>query len=505
MGQIPGVKSVKAHRVKLGGYSIARVLVTNAQYRLFVQATGHEPPGDWDGKRIPKGRESHPVAYVSWRDALAYCIWLSEATGKPITLPNEAEWERAARGDKDKRAYPWGNHFDRTRCNVYESGFGGTTPVGIFQGGESPFGCLDMAGNLWEWTRSRYASYPYQADDGREDPDPKDNDLLVVRGGAWNNNRDNARCAYRNRNQPDNRNNNLGFRDFFIHEPKRRKISAAPFRDRVVHHALCNLIEPLFDARFIEHSYANRKGKGTHRALDRLQDYARRFRYVLRCDVVRHFPSLDHAILRDKLARVIQDEDALWLADLILASGVGVLDDEYRMTYFPGDDLLAGCRPRGLPIGNLTSQFWSNVYLNDFDWFVQRGLGCGAYLRYVDDFALFSDSKSELYAWKNAVLDRLARERLRIHESAAQVLPTRCGIPWLGFVVYPTHRLLKRRNAVKFTRRLEQNIDAYSSGRISFAELDASVKGWVNHVRFADTWGLREHLFETHPLRRPRT
>jgi retron-type reverse transcriptase len=146
---------------------------------------------------------------------------------------------------------------------------------------------------------------------------------------------------------------------FFIHEPKRRKISAAPFGDRVVHHALCNLIEPLFDARFIAHSYANRTGKGTHRALDRLQALAQRYRYVLRADVVQHFPSMDHALLGAKLARVIQDEDVLWLADLILASGDGVLAHEYTMVYFPGDDLLAACRPRGLPIGNLTSQFWS--------------------------------------------------------------------------------------------------------------------------------------------------
>ena len=290
------------------------------------------------------------------------------------------------------------------------------------------------------------------------------------------------------------------YRHFFIHEPKRRKISAAPFRDRVVHHALCNLIEPLCDARFSEHSYANRTDKGTHRALDRLQALARRYRYVLRADVVQHFPSLDHGILSAKLARAIRDDDVLWLAGVILASGAGVLADEYRMRFFPGDDLLAACRPRGLPIGNLTSQFWSNVYLNDFDWFVHRELGCGAYLRYVDDFALFSDSKAQLYAWKQAVIERLAQERLTIHEAATQVLPTHCGIPWLGFVVYPTHRLLKRRNAVNFTRRLERNLDAYQAGRISFAELDAAVQGWINHVRYADTWGLREHVFAGHPI-----
>jgi hypothetical protein len=292
------------------------------------------------------------------------------------------------------------------------------------------------------------------------------------------------------------------YRHFFIHEPKRRKISAAPFRDRVVHHALCNLIEPIFDARFIAHSYANRLGKGTHRAVDQLQRWVRQYRYVLRMDVVQHFPSLDHAILRDKIARVIQDADVLWLVDAILAGGAGVLADEYTPVYFPGDDLFAISRPRGLPIGNLTSQFWSNVYMNDFDWFVTRELGCSAYLRYVDDFAVFGDDKRTLWCWKQKIIARLAQDRLTIHEAEAQVLPAQHGVPWLGFVVYPTHRLLKRRNAVNFRRRLEHNLDLYQAGQITFAELDASVQGWINHVRFADTWGLREHIFRTHPVPR---
>ncbi len=98
------------------------------------------------------------------------------------------------------------------------------------------------------------------------------------------------------------------------------------------------------------------------------------------------------------------------------------------------------CRPRGLPIGNLTSQFWSNCYLHPFDQFIKRELRCPAYLRYVDDMALFSDSKHELWAWKRAIVERLASLRLVIHEASAQVTPVRCGIPWLGFIVYPTHR-----------------------------------------------------------------
>ena len=241
------------------------------------------------------------------------------------------------------------------------------------------------------------------------------------------------------------------YHHFVIHEPKRRRISAAPFRDRVVHHALCNLIEPLFDARFITDSYANRRGKGTHKAIDRMQGGLRHYRYVLRADIVEHFPSIDHAILRAAIARVVHDDDVLWLVDQILDSGAGVLAAEYTPVFFPSDDLFAVNRPRGLPIGNLTSQFWSNVYLNDFDWFVTRELGCPALVRYVDDFALFSDSKRELYASKQAIIDKLAQLRLTLHEAEAQVLPTNCGVPWLGFVVYPSHKRIKRRNAVHFS------------------------------------------------------
>ncbi|MHB8626988.1 MAG: reverse transcriptase domain-containing protein [Aggregatilineales bacterium] len=281
---------------------------------------------------------------------------------------------------------------------------------------------------------------------------------------------------------------------FMIYDPKQRKISAAPFRDRVVHHALCNLIEPLFERRFIPDSYANRVGKGTHRALDRLQQFARSYRYVLRADIVKHFPSIDYAILADVLADTIQDEQTLRLASRILQSGKGVLADDYQMVYFPGDDLFARGRPRGLPIGNLTSQFWSNCYLDPFDWFILNDLGCPAYVRYVDDFALFSHSKRQLYEWKQAIIDFLATLRLVIHDRQAQVIPCGQGIPWLGFVVYPTHRRIKARNVVKFSRRIRTRWAEFCAAAISFAEFDASVQGWINHVRYADTWGLRSHV-----------
>jgi hypothetical protein len=284
---------------------------------------------------------------------------------------------------------------------------------------------------------------------------------------------------------------------FHIKDPKRRKISAISFRDRLVHHALCTIIEPRFERLFIPDSYANRRGKGTHRAVDRLHSFAERYRYVLRADIVQHFASVDHEILLAILRRKVPEADIMALIEIIVASGRGVLDDEYRYVRFPGDDLLAICRPRGLPIGNLTSQFWSNCYLHPLDQFVTRELGCRAYLRYVDDFALFGDSKRELWAWKAAIIERLESLRLVIHESRAQVVPVEAGVPWLGFVVYPDHRLVKARKVRHAHRRLRDRLAAYHAGEITFAELDAAIQGWIAHVAHADSWGLRRYVLET--------
>ncbi len=289
----------------------------------------------------------------------------------------------------------------------------------------------------------------------------------------------------------------LPYTHFEIHEPKRRLISAAAFRDRVVHHALCQTVEPRFERVFLPESYANRVGKGTHAAVDALERAAQTFRWVLRADIRQHFASIDHLLLRQALAQHIAEPDVMALIDTILASGDSIHDAAEQgvpWISFPGDDLLAACRPRGLPIGNLTSQFWSNVFLHPVDLMVRRELGCKGYVRYVDDFALFSNNKAELWAWKAALRERLATLRLALHEHSLQVAPTASGIPWLGFVVYPTHRRVKARKVRHSTRRLQGLYGAWRDGRISFGEFDAAVQGWVNHVRFADTWGLRRHV-----------
>ena len=199
------------HTLYLPDYYLAKTPVTNAQYAAFVQATGHDPPSHWDGVKLPSGQEDHPVVYVTWHDAVAYCNWLAEVTGKPYRLPSEAEWEKGARGS-DGRIYPWGNQWDADRCNTGEGGKGDTTPVGAYPEGASPYGLLDMAGNVFEWTRSAHEAYPYDPEDGREDREAIDAHPRGLRGGAFGSSQWDSRCAYRPMNNPNFSDRQYGFR-----------------------------------------------------------------------------------------------------------------------------------------------------------------------------------------------------------------------------------------------------------------------------------------------------
>ncbi|MEO8354456.1 MAG: reverse transcriptase domain-containing protein [Chloroflexota bacterium] len=283
------------------------------------------------------------------------------------------------------------------------------------------------------------------------------------------------------------------YRNFQIYDPKPRLISAAPFRDRVAHHALCRVIEPLFDHRFIFDTYACRKGKGTHAAIDRAQAFSARYPYVLKCDIEHFFPRMHHEVLYQQFTRVLADRQALHLCKLILDSGREIHMD-VEPAYFAGDDLFDAIRPRGLPIGNLTSQFWANVYLNPLDHFIKRELKCPAYVRYVDDFLLFSEHKEDLHAWRLEVIQFLSTLRLTLHEDEAQVFPTKTGIPFLGWRVYPDHLRLRRRNGVAFQRRFAEMRRKYQRGEITRERMEAGLQGWIAHVQHGQTWGLRRSL-----------
>ncbi len=197
-------------RIGLNGFRISRTPITQAQYQQFVIATGHPAPGHWRGGRPAAGTDDHPVTYVTWNDAQAFCDWSG------VRLPSEAEWEKAGRSD-DGRWWPWGDtlpdashgHFNGQAQGVAPAAQS-VMPVGRFPSGASPYGALDMAGNVWEWTNSLYRPYPYRADDGREDP--AQNGLRVVRGGSYNHDLRQIRCAARDGMAAGVRDVYIGFR-----------------------------------------------------------------------------------------------------------------------------------------------------------------------------------------------------------------------------------------------------------------------------------------------------
>ena len=293
-----------------------------------------------------------------------------------------------------------------------------------------------------------------------------------------------------------------GYRTFVIREPKQRQISAAPCRDRVVHHALTQVLEPIFERRFVETSYACRPGRGTSAAMEAVRRAAGRHPYVLKCDIRKYFASIDHQILGEELERVIRCQPTLALANTIIA---GSNAQECVDWYYPGDDLLTPYeRRRGLPLGNQTSQFFANVYLNRFDHFVQREVKPGGYARYVDDFLLFGSSPGELAVARERIEEFLGGIRLRLHERKSRIYRVEDGVTFLGWRVFPEHTRLVRENVVRFRRKLRRMLAELAAGEITREEVEQSVRAWIGHAQQGDTWRLREQIFADNPVPTPR-
>ncbi len=283
------------------------------------------------------------------------------------------------------------------------------------------------------------------------------------------------------------------YKTFDIYEPKPRLISAAPYRDRVVHHALCNIIVPIFEKTFIADSYANRLGFGTHKALRRFTSFARSSRYILQCDIKKYFPTIDHEILKSLLRCKLKCHHTLWLADTIINSSN---PQESVIEHFPSDDLLSPLeRRRGLPIGNLTSQFFANVYLNSLDHFVKEQLKAKKYVRYVDDFALFSDDCGFISEARLAIEEHLVSLRLKLHPVKSQLFETKLGASFLGFRILPDTIRVRTENLRRGRRRLQQLQRDYAQGKIDFQDVDCSIQSWQAHLAHGDTWRLRQKIF----------
>lgn len=282
------------------------------------------------------------------------------------------------------------------------------------------------------------------------------------------------------------------YRLFGIYEKKQRLIAAAPFRDRVVHHALMNVIEAPLDRAFIFDTYACRRGKGVHRAVARYQNWANRYRYALQMDIKKYFPSIDQGRLKAKLADRIKDEKTRGLLDEIIDSYPSVARDTNAS---PQGERQIVSECKGIPIGNLTSQFFANLYLDDFDHRMKEKLGLKAYLRYVDDLVVLNDDKSRLSEIRRQVQEQLLFDRLRLHPNKAHIVPTHRGIDLLGYRVFPGYRRLLNGNVSRFNRRMHKLGKGFKSGRITLKEIKPHVDAWLGHARQADTEGLRRKVF----------
>ncbi len=285
------------------------------------------------------------------------------------------------------------------------------------------------------------------------------------------------------------------YRTFEIRDPKPRMISAAPFRDRVVHHALTRVLEPVFERRFTADSFASRKGFGQHKALHKAWAGCRENPYVLKCDLRKYFPSIDHEILKSTLERTIKCRPTLELAFRIIDRSNAQEEVNF---YFPDDDLFTPFdRRRGLPIGNQCSQFFANVYLNGLDHLVARRLRPARYIRYVDDFVLFGGDQGELAEMRGQIEEWLDAVRPRLHDGKSRVYRCEDGLTFLGWRIFPERMRLRRENVLRVSRRLRGMAKDFHAGKTDFATIRARVKSWLGHAKTGDTSALRRRLFRS--------
>lgn len=274
---------------------------------------------------------------------------------------------------------------------------------------------------------------------------------------------------------------------FILRDPKTRKISKSHFRDRIVHHALCNIIQTLFENSFIHDSYANQIGKGTLKAIQRFDEFKikitknnTRIAFVLKCDIKQYFDNVDHNILLSIIKRKVSDRKILWLIETILSN---YCSKEHS---------------KGMPLGNLTSQFFANVYLNELDQFVKHELRAKYYLRYVDDFVIFDNSKRRLEQYKAVIQIFLKQElQLQLHPLKSRIITIRDGTEFLGVKIFMHHKRIRKKNLRKSQKKLQLLNNLYEQKKIDYDNIYEFLEGWIAYTRNANTYKLRKSIINS--------
>ena len=265
------------------------------------------------------------------------------------------------------------------------------------------------------------------------------------------------------------------YHHFLVHEPKVREVAALPFRDRVVHHAIVAAIEPFFESRFIHHSYACRAGKGTHAGVDATQKMMRIVKrnhgkvYALKADIRKYFASINHDVLIRLIEKRIACKETMDLIKLVLAT-----------TQSPG-----------IPLGNLTSQLFANIYLDALDQFVKHRLRAKHYVRYMDDFVILHHDKALLKEWKEEIKCFLWHELGLVTNNKTQIFPVHHlhgrGLDFIGARIWPTHRKIRKDSAKRFRHRVKKMQRDFAAGRITLKNIRERIISWVNHASYCDS------------------
>lgn len=283
---------------------------------------------------------------------------------------------------------------------------------------------------------------------------------------------------------------------FILRDPKTRTICVSDFRDRIVHHALINILQPIFEPRFIYDSYASRKGKGTLPAIKRLDKFIKKVTkngkkipnarnnndvqgYALKADIKHYFDNVDHQTILNIITRRIKDENILWLTKVIL---------EHYNSGTPG---------KGMPLGNWTSQFLANIYLNELDQYVKHKLKAKQYIRYVDDFIILHQNKTVLTKYEQKIKTFLQKLKLQLHPDKCKIIPLKQGIAFLGFRTFYHHKLILQRNLRKIHNRLKEMLEQYKTKSITAQDINETLHGWNAYAMQANTHKLRTKLTQT--------
>ncbi len=280
---------------------------------------------------------------------------------------------------------------------------------------------------------------------------------------------------------------------FTLYEPKQRIIYVSPFRDRIVHHAIMNVIEPIWNGLFLHDSYACRRMKGTHMAMYRGVDFFRRAKqqcekvYCLKADISKFFPSINHHVLMRIIEHKIKCRDTLSLIRKIVFNN--------------GDESDPGSK--NMPIGSLLSQWAANLYLNELDYYIKHEMGVKFYVRYMDDFVLLDADKARLHAYK-ADISSYLNERLQLQlNPKSDIYPADRGIDFVGYRIWPSYRLIRKTALVRATKRFKRLSQEYEEGLVNLPHVHSSVMSWLGHCGHAHVLNGKIKCLESLVLKRP--